>query len=149
MQWASARPYNATQGSTTDVWGYGGGQSPTQVMLLKSNPSNLLATENYSLTQLRSCLASGACYEGSYDMLRGQTFFELDARFSKTLKFGEKMRLQLIFQTFNLTNRANFGNTYQGNIQSPLFGKPTGFSMPSAVLVPKSFAGEFGARFSF
>ena len=29
------------------------------------------------------------------------------------------------------------------------FGKPTGFITPSGVFVPRSFSGEFGAKFTF
>jgi hypothetical protein len=81
--------------------------------------------------------------------LRGEAFFQLDTRVSRTFKFGEKARLELIFQAFDLTNRANFGGNYQGNIRSATFMQPTNFITGSGVIVPKSFSGEFGARFSF
>ena len=85
----------------------------------------------------------------SYDYLRGEDFFQLDARFGRFFKFGERARLEVFFQAFDLTNRANFGTSYGGNIRTSTFLQPTGFITSSGVIVPKSFAGEFGARFSF
>jgi len=84
-----------------------------------------------------------------YNFLRGNTFFQLDTRLSKTLKFGERAKLELIFQAFDLTDRANFGGTYQTSIRAANFMQPTGFITPGGVIVPRSFSGEFGARFSF
>ena len=73
----------------------------------------------------------------------------MDTRLSKEIKFGERAKLKLIFQAFDLTNRANFGNNFDGNIRSTTFGKPLGFITPSGVIVPRSFSGEFGAQFIF
>jgi hypothetical protein len=148
MQWASGRPYNATEG-ITDVFGFGSGVGATHAITLDSDPTNLKSTVAYTATQLQACIAGGTCHQVPYNFLRGEDFFQLDARVSKTLKFGEKARLELIFQAFDLTNRANFGTTYGGNIRTATFQTPTGFITPGGVVVPKSFSGEFGARFSF
>ena len=59
------------------------------------------------------------------------------------------MRLEFMFQAFNLINRANFGGDFQGNIRSGQFGQPTGFITPSAVVIPQFFAGEAGFVFRF
>jgi len=99
--------------------------------------------------QLRTCLAAGSCQQVGFDNLRGQAFFQLDTRMSKDIKFGERAKLKLIFQAFDLTNRANFGNNFDSNIRSGTFGKPTGFITPNGVIVPRSFSGEFGAQFTF
>jgi hypothetical protein len=117
--------------------------------VLTSSPDNLLGTKAFPLAQLRSCLADGSCQQVGYNNLRGENFFQLDTRFSKELKLRERMKLSLYFQAFDLTNRANFGSSYQGNIQSAVFRQPNNFIAPAGVLVPKSFSGEFGARFSF
>lgn len=148
MQLASARPYQAFEG-VNDTYGFGGGQGNTHTIVLKNDPANLLATKAYTAAQLRSCLATGDCYQVAYDNMRGQTLFQLDSRFSKTVKLGEKARLELIFQAFDLTNRANFGANYRTSIRAADFGKPIGFITPSGVIMPRSFSGEFGARFSF
>ncbi len=85
-----------------------------------------------------------------YDPLRGDPFFELDMRLAKNIKFGERMKLQLVAQAFNLTNRANYGNNFGLNIASTsTFGHPVGFINPSTTIVPRSVWGELGARFTF
>lgn len=147
MQLASARPYTATQG--INVFGYGSGVGAAHVILLKNQPEKLLATKDYSAAQLRSCISDGTCFEAPFDNLRGQAFFQLDTRISKTFNLGERPKLTLLFQAFDLTNRANFGNNYVGNIRSTQFMKPNGFITPNGVIVPHSFSGEIGARFTF
>ena len=60
------------------------------------------------------------------------------------------MKLQLVGQVFNLTNRANYGNDFNGNIASAsTFGHPGGFISPSSTTTPRSLWSEFGARFTF
>ena len=145
MQLASARPYSSTQG--TDV--FGSGHNNAHAILLKDRPGDYLATRDLTAEQLRSCLASGSCFQDSYDSLRGKPFFQLDVRFGKTVKLRERATLEMFFQAFDLTNRANFGANYNGNVQSPQFGQPVGFITPSGVIVPRSFSGEFGAAFRF
>jgi hypothetical protein len=147
MQLASARPYAAVQG--IDVYGFGSGVGSTNAIVLKSQPDNVLATKDMSAADLRSCLAAGACIESQYDSQRGQPFFQLDVRVSKTIRLGERPRLELMFQAFDLTNRANFGNQYNGVVRNSDFGQPNGFITPSGVIVPHSFSGELGARFQF
>ena len=148
MQLASARPYQALEG-VNDTYGFGGGQGNTHAIVLKSDPSNLTATKAYTAAQLRACLATGDCYQVPFNNMRGQATFQLDTRFSKTVRLGEKARVDLIFQAFDLTNRANFGNRFRTSIRAADFGAPIGFITPSGVIVPRSFSGEFGARFSF
>jgi hypothetical protein len=139
----SARPYNATQG--INVFGFGARVSAAHAFVLNSDPSNLTATKGYSPDQLIACQNAGTCYQLPYDALRGQAFFQLD----KTIRWREHYNLQLFFQGFDITNRANFGSTYTGNIQSGNFGKPNGYITPDGAIVPKSFRGEFGFQFSF
>jgi hypothetical protein len=59
------------------------------------------------------------------------------------------MKLEVFFQAFDLTNRANFGTNYGTNIRTATFETPTAFLSGNGVITPKSFSGEFGARFSF
>ncbi len=47
-----------------------------------------------------------------YNSLRGDPYFNMDARIAKNIKLGEKRNLQLMFQAFNLTNHANYGNNF-------------------------------------
>jgi hypothetical protein len=148
MQWASARPYNLTQG-IADVFGFGGGQGATHAVLRRDNPDNVQATAALTAAQLRAGIADGSLYQAPFNAARGTMFFQLDLRASKFINFGDRARVEMFFQAFNLTNRANFGNNFVGNIRSGAFGQPNGFITPSGVIIPKSFSGEFGARFSF
>jgi hypothetical protein len=148
MQVATARPYQATQG-ISDVFGFGSGVGVTHVILLKDQPGNLTATKGFTATQLRACVADGTCFQAPFDNVRGQPFFQLDTRISKNFRFGEERKLTVLFQMFDVTNRANFGNNYVGNIRSSSFGQPNGFITPSGVIVPHSFSGEVGVRFTF
>jgi hypothetical protein len=143
----SARPYNPTQG--INVFGFGARVSAAHAFVLASDPSNLTATKDYTAQQLIDCQNAGTCYQLPYDALRGQPFFQLDARVGKTIRWHDRYNLQLFFQGFDITNRANFGNTYTANIQSGNFGKPNGYLTPDGTIVPKSFRGEFGFQFSF
>jgi outer membrane receptor protein involved in Fe transport len=147
LQLESARPYTAIQGN--DVYGVGNGRGNAHVILQTANPNDLLATRDLSTSALRACLASGQCFQAPFDNLRGKPFFQLDTRVSKNFKIREKTQLTLLFQAFDLTNRANFGNTYDGNIQDSTFRQPNGFITPNGVIIPHSFSGEIGVRLSF
>jgi outer membrane receptor protein involved in Fe transport len=96
-----------------------------------------------------TCYYQGQCTIAKYDPLRGQAFFELDAKLAKSFRFGERMNLQLVAQAFNLTNRANYGSNFGGNIASSTLGHPTGFFAPNATFIPRAIWGEFGVHFTF
>ncbi len=147
MQWASARPYTATEGLSW--YGYGGGVGTAHAVLLKSDANNYTATKSYTSAQLRDCVAAGNCTVAPFDSLRGQAFFQLDSRFSREFLFKDRWKLDLFFQAFDLTNRANYGGNYYGSIRSTSFGQPSGFLSASGVIAPRSFSGEFGATFRF
>ncbi len=147
MQWASARPYNLTEG--VQWYGTGSGLGTAHAVLLKSAPKDYTATAAYSAAQLQSCVADATCIVAPYDYARGQAFYQLDSRFSRDFIFHERYNLQLMFQAFDLTNRANYGGNFSGNIRSTNFGKPAGFITPAGVILPHSFSGEFGATFRF
>jgi hypothetical protein len=117
--------------------------------VLNSAPANLAATASYTDAQLLVCLGANTCHQVPYDYMRGEDFLQLDARFGRFFKIKDRAKLELFFQAFDMTNRANFGTSYGGNIRTSTFEQPTGFITASGVIVPKSFAGEFGARFSF
>jgi hypothetical protein len=131
------------------VFGFGGGIGAAHVILRKDAPDNLLATKDLTAAQLRDCINAGNCFQAPFNNLRGDPFFQFDLRVSKNLKFGDKPRLKLIFQAFNLTNRTNFGNNFVGNVRSASFRQPNGFITPAGVIVPRSFSGEIGAQFTF
>jgi outer membrane receptor protein involved in Fe transport len=83
--------------------------------------------------------------------MRGDSFSQLNIRVSKFFTFGERAKLGLFFEAFNVFNTANFGREFQNVTGEPDFGKPlnffgaTGFSEPLGI----PFQAQLGARFSF
>jgi hypothetical protein len=146
IQFGTARPYNVTPPSNT--LNTGGGTTSAVVVPL-SDTTNYTAYSADPAAGQYCFYVTKQCTIAKYDPLRGDNFFELDTRLTKDFKFGERMHLQLIAQAFNLTNRANYGNNFQGNISSSDFGKPLGFIAPTATNIPRSMTGEFGLKFSF
>jgi hypothetical protein len=83
--------------------------------------------------------------------MRGDNFQQLNVRVSKFFNFGERAKLGLFFEAFNVFNTANFGREFQNTQGEPDFGKPvnffgaTGFSEPIGI----PFQAQIGARFTF
>lgn len=155
LQYGSARPYNPTNSSNT--LNTGGGTANAVVVPI-NDPTNFLAFAGGSAanTAAQNCFygingASQSCTIAKFDPLRGDPFFQLDMRLAKNIRIREGMNLQLVAQAFNLTNRANYGNNFVNNINSPAgeFGHPAGFINPSSTTTPRAIWSEFGVRFSF
>lgn len=72
--------------------------------------------------------------------LRGDKFFQMDLRLAKKFLINEDMTAEVLWEMFNLTNRANLVN-YNGNARSSTFNKARG-ALPQ-------FQGQFGLRFTF
>ena len=157
MQLESARAYNAIY--DTDVLGQGGGRGNTHAIVFTSSPTDLKATLNAfgdptsatsaSARKFRDCLRSGQCQFTSFDSLRGQAFFQLDARITKNFRIKERHNIATFIQFFDLTNRANFGNNFSGNLRTSSFQTPIAFITPSGVTLPHALAAEIGVRYSF
>ncbi len=151
LQYGSARPYALTNSANTLNTGGGTG---TAVVVPISNPSDYLAFAGNN-AGAQNCFyglngVAASCTIAKYDPVRGDPFFQLDTRLAKNFAIHDRMRLQLVAQAFNLTNRANYGNNFGNSIASAsTFGHPTGFINPSATTIPRSLWGEFGARFTF
>jgi hypothetical protein len=83
--------------------------------------------------------------------MRGDNFSQLNVRVSKFFNWGEKRKLGLFFEAFNVFNTSNFGREFQNVTGEPDFGKPinffgaTGFSEPLGI----PFQAQLGARFTF
>jgi outer membrane receptor for ferrienterochelin and colicin len=151
LQAGSARPYNPI--ASTNLLNLGGGSDAGALVVPKNDPTNLTAfadpvngTDKLGAVQ---CYYSGNCVVAPYNSKRGDPFFNMDARVAKNIKVGEGRNLQLMFQAFNLTNHANYGNDFGTVVDSGSFGNPVGFINPTSSLLPRAFTGEFGARFTF
>jgi len=147
LQAGSARPYNAIAG--TNLLNFGGGSGAGALVVSNSDPTNLTAMLNAGKLASTQCYYSGNCHLVPYDSLRGDPYFNMDARVAKNLKLREGWNLQLAFQAFNLTNHANYGNDFGANVSAPTFAHAVGFINPTSTLLPRAFTGEFGARFTF
>jgi outer membrane receptor protein involved in Fe transport len=151
LQYGSARPFDLTNSSNTLNTG---GGTAVGVVVPKSDPKNYFAFAGDN-TSAQNCFygingASASCTISKYDPLRGAPFFELDTRLGKTFKFGETANVQLIAEAFNLTNRANYGNSFGNSIaDSTHFDKPVNFISPSSVIIPRATWGELGFKFTF
>src|SRR2546426_1869697 len=160
MQVASARPYNTSTG-VSNVLGFGSGIATAHAIVPTNDPSNIFFGPTQTTAQLRNCyFVTLTCQQAGFDALRGQPYFDMDMRVTKLIKFGERSNLKLIFQTFDLTNRANYGNNYDGNVKhfntdptKNTFATPLGYIGCNANgcnrTIPISFRAEFGAQFTF
>lgn len=132
LQAASARPYNAI--AQHNQLSLGGGSAAGALLAPGCTEQGYY---------------SGTCPLNPIFNLRGDPYFDLDMRLTKNVKLGENRNLQLMFQAFNLTDHANYGNDFGGTTGLGSFGHPLGFINPTSTTLPRAFTGEFGARFSF
>jgi hypothetical protein len=145
LQIGSARPYNPN--ASSNLLNLGGGSAADALIVPKNDQTNLTAfTDPLAASQ---CYYSGNCVVAPYNSLRGNAYFNMDARVAKNIKLGESRNLQLIFQGFNIFNHANYGNNFGTTVGDPSFKQPIGFINPTSSLLPRAFTGEFGARFTF
>ena len=79
------------------------------------------------------------------------SFFSVDLGITRAIRFGERARLDLIAQGFNLLNRFNEGSASPLFTDVNAFGQRASngryFSRPTAAFDPRQF--QFGAKFSF
>jgi hypothetical protein len=77
----------------------------------------------------------------------GDNFQSLDLRLSREFGFGERWRLTLIGEVFNLYNAANLSG-HSGNLTNTAFGQPNArFTQVFGSGGPRAF--QFGARIGF
>jgi len=147
LQFGSARPYNLTNSANTI--NTGGGTS-NAVVVPVNNPTNFFAYAGNNVGAQDCFYLTNNCTIAKFDPVRGDAFFQLDTRLSKSFKIGEKMNLQIVAQAFNLTNRANYGNNFGNSIaDAASFGHPVGFINPSSTSIPRALWGEFGVHLNF
>jgi outer membrane receptor protein involved in Fe transport len=151
LQYGSARPYDLTNSANTLNTGGGTG---TAVVVPISAPTNWFAFAGDN-TGAQNCFyglngVAKNCTIAAYDPLRGDPFFQVDLRLAKNIRFRDRVNLQFVAQAFNLTNRANYGNSFGRSIaDKTTFGHPTDFINPASTTVPRSLWGEFGVRLTF
>ncbi len=122
--------------SSADLWGVGSGRSNAHAAIFAGVPETPQAYINYfntvkaaiaadptgnttAASYYKTCLAAGTCREVAYDSYHGQTFVQLDARFANTITIHDRYNIQLFYQAFNMTNRANYGPNYDVTSPTP------------------------------
>jgi hypothetical protein len=142
FQFASARPYTATSGADTN----------------RDGVTNDYCTSGMTAPNGRSCPSKQGMttLRGGYDLdgnpVSGR-FFLMDLRVTKDFSLArvrEGMKIGFYFESFNLTNRVNFGNNFSGNIRSNLYrttnGLPTG---AYGIVAAAPYQAQLGVRFTF
>jgi hypothetical protein len=93
---------------------------------------------------------------GGYDLAgnwQSGNFFLMDLRASKYINLGkvrEGMGIGFFFETFNLTNRMNFGNRFQGGVTSNLFMTVSGLATTTyGMTAAAPLQAQLGLRFTF
>ena len=82
---------------------------------------------------------------------RTHSFASFDLRLTRSIRFGERVRLDIIAEGFNLFNRFNEASATPFYTDVNSFGERTGngrfFSRPTASYDPRQF--QFGAKLYF
>src|SRR5262249_21994457 len=143
LQAGSARPYVPIAG--TNLLNLGSGSAAAALVVPNSDPNNLAffptdtpAHTAASKLAASQCYYAGNCHVAQFDSLRGDPYFDMDARVAKNIKMGEHSNLQLAFQAFNLTNHANYGNNFRSVAGHAGFQQPFGFINPTSSLLPRA-----------
>ncbi len=142
LQLASARPYVLTSGADTN----------------KDGTTNDLCVPGTVAPNGRSC-PQGVTrngQRGGYDLdgnWQSGRFFTLDLRVSKIFNLAmirEGTSLSFNFETFNLTNRTNFGRNFTGNVLSTQFMSTIGPATGTyGIEAAAPFQAQLSVRFSF
>jgi len=163
LQYGSPRPFSANTGFDIDGDGVATidrlcqGVSPAAAFAVRGNLAALQALNPLGCVQTPvNTLRSGFIVNGTNIEERSHRFFNVDMRVSKIIKFGERYKLSLNADFFNLFNTENlaYGSNARLGLSiatsGPTFLQPTslygpGFGPP----VGRPFTAQFGARFTF
>ena len=105
IQIASARPYDYLSGADIN----GDGRSTIDRVCV-GTPTSGVSDAIVAAAQTPGCTMVKP------NALRGDPFFQADLRTSKSFQLGERAQLQIIWEFYNITNRNNFCNNFDGSI---------------------------------
>jgi carboxypeptidase family protein len=154
VQLASARPYTLTQGVDLNGDGVVNDRFRDETGQIVPRGS---ARGGFDLKSAGIDPVTGDIILVPGDRVSGRTFVT-DLRVSKYINLGDRTKLGLFFETFNLTNHVNFGDGFEGSRQTGLnrFQTVTGYLGNRTASIPPAqggagspFQAQFGARFSF
>ena len=84
--------------------------------------------------------------------VRGDSLFNANARITKNFSFSSTQKLGVFIEMYNLTNRANFGNSFgTQSATTATYNQPVGYlgGIGAVSTIPNSFQVQFGTRFTF
>jgi outer membrane receptor protein involved in Fe transport len=124
VQAASARPFDALAGADVD----GDGRSTIDRFCLDGS-------------------TTPSCVMQKPNSVRGMPFFQVDLRTAKVFNLGEKAKMRLMWEFYNLTNRQNFCNNYGTDITKQ---NPQGYcGGQGGPAFTGPFRSQYGLRFEF
>lgn len=128
FQASSARPYTAFAGSDID------GDGRSTIDRACADGSNSLG-----------------CKEIAVNTFRGKPFIEFDLRAAYAFKIRENMNFRLIWESYNIGNRANSCNNVDTNFYGGSFGTPQGYcgGQGYGATFGNAYRSQFGFRFEF
>ena len=163
LQYGSPRPFSANTGFDID----GDGLATIDRLCAGVNPAAAFAVRG-DLAALRllnplgcvqapvNTLRSGFIVNGTNIEERSHRFFNVDMRVSKILKFGERYRISLNADFFNLFNTENLAYGSNARLGLSVATSAATFLQPSSLYGPgfgppvgRPFTAQFGARFTF
>jgi hypothetical protein len=103
------------------------------------------------LPRLRDGSQDPGCTELHPNTFRGEPYIELDLRTAYVFKIRENMKFRILWEMYNIGNRANSCNNVDTNFYGGTFGAPQGYcggQGPGATF-GGPYRSQFGFRFEF
>ena len=163
LQYGSPRPFSANTGFDIDGDGLFAidrlceGVDPAAAFAVRGNLASLQALNPLGCRQAPvNSLRSGFVVNGTDIEERSHRFFNVDLRISKMFRFGERFRLSLNADLFNLFNTENLAYGSNARLGLSVATSAATFLQPSSLYGPgfgppigRPFTAQFGARFTF
>jgi hypothetical protein len=163
LQYGSPRPFSANTGFDIDGDGVAtidrlcAGVDPAAAFAVRGNLAALQALNPLGCKQAPvNSLRSGFIVKGAEIEERSHRFFNVDMRVSKIFSFGERYRLSLNADFFNLFNTENLAYGSNARLGLNAATSASTFLQPTSLYGPgfgppigRPFTAQFGARFTF
>ncbi|MFN2390942.1 MAG: TonB-dependent receptor domain-containing protein [Pyrinomonadaceae bacterium] len=163
LQYGSPRPFSANTGfdidgdGRTDLDRLCEGVDPAAAFAVRGNLAALQALNPLGCRQAPvNSLRSGFVFNGTEFEERSHRFFNVDLRVSKIFSFGERFRLSLNADFFNLFNTENLAFGSNARLGLSVANNAQTFLQPTSLYGPgfgppigRPFTAQFGARFTF
>lgn len=163
LQYGSPRPFSANTGFDIDGDGVAtidrlcSGVDPAAAFAVRGNLAALQALNPLGCVQAPvNSLRSGFIVNGTTIEERSHRYFNADMRISKIFSFGDRFKLSLNADLFNLFNTENLAYGSNGRLGLSVATSAATFLQPTSLYGPgfgppvgRPFTAQFGARFTF